>query len=463
MLRLPAACGRAGGGLAPMAAAVGQSNDQWQHTPRSCCPRWAPVRRRAAAAKRDKRLLLLLSRRLAGELYSLWVLVARAAVSVPPSAGHAAGCCRRHPRAPGCQPANASAVAAVAADLVVTPAFAKQLQIRPHAWRDCAVVGGSLTVLGRGMGARIDRASTVVRVNMHPTAGFERDVGNRTTVAFIAGKPRSARVRRWLRSPRTASLVFPPKNSEAYADTVAQLSAAPALPANVTVALMHPFFLSVAAQLGVSRPSSGFMAVLLARQMCTATAVYGFTDRREGSSRHCAPRPLQTREPSTMHRPSPRPPRGRRYRQEGHRLQLVPFLPHRARALRAVGGAVGERRRPRRARDERVSRLVLALRPCAAGVNASRPCPVSKCPSTARSIRGSRVTSRSPKAGRGVGAGGGPARGILCRPARRSPRTSRCRPLSWRCRRARTLMSSWQARGARMPTQRSVCTWKSAR
>lgn len=50
----------------------------------------------------------------------------------------------------------------------------------------CALVTSSSHVLGSGAGPEIDRTQCVIRMNDAPTTGFERDVGNRTTLRVVA-------------------------------------------------------------------------------------------------------------------------------------------------------------------------------------------------------------------------------------------------------------------------------------
>ncbi|XP_063067254.1 alpha-N-acetylgalactosaminide alpha-2,6-sialyltransferase 6-like isoform X2 [Engraulis encrasicolus] len=50
----------------------------------------------------------------------------------------------------------------------------------------CALVTSSSHVLGSGAGREIDGSECVIRMNDAPTSGFERDVGNRTTLRVVA-------------------------------------------------------------------------------------------------------------------------------------------------------------------------------------------------------------------------------------------------------------------------------------
>ncbi|XP_033850828.2 alpha-N-acetylgalactosaminide alpha-2,6-sialyltransferase 6-like [Acipenser ruthenus] len=50
----------------------------------------------------------------------------------------------------------------------------------------CALVTSSSHILGSNMGAKIDQSECVIRMNDAPTAGYEKDAGNRTTVRVVA-------------------------------------------------------------------------------------------------------------------------------------------------------------------------------------------------------------------------------------------------------------------------------------
>uniref|UniRef100_A0A5F9C470 ST6 N-acetylgalactosaminide alpha-2,6-sialyltransferase 4 n=1 Tax=Oryctolagus cuniculus TaxID=9986 RepID=A0A5F9C470_RABIT len=52
--------------------------------------------------------------------------------------------------------------------------------------RSCAVVSSSGQMLGSGLGAQIDGAECVLRMNQAPTVGFEADVGRRSTLRVIS-------------------------------------------------------------------------------------------------------------------------------------------------------------------------------------------------------------------------------------------------------------------------------------
>ena len=52
-------------------------------------------------------------------------------------------------------------------------------------WKTCAIVGASDGLDGKNLGSEIDSHDAVIRVNDHPTIGFEDDVGRKTTFRII--------------------------------------------------------------------------------------------------------------------------------------------------------------------------------------------------------------------------------------------------------------------------------------
>lgn len=67
------------------------------------------------------------------------------------------------------------------------PELLEEMGVRPPEGRPlrCAVVGNARSLLGRGLGERIDAHDVVVRHNQAPTAGFEDDVGRRSHLRVL--------------------------------------------------------------------------------------------------------------------------------------------------------------------------------------------------------------------------------------------------------------------------------------
>lgn len=73
------------------------------------------------------------------------------------------------------------------ADEATTAALAKilpqtDLALRGKAYRTCAVVGGSGSLLLRRLGPTIDAHTLVLRVGVTPTRGFEASLGTKTNL-----------------------------------------------------------------------------------------------------------------------------------------------------------------------------------------------------------------------------------------------------------------------------------------
>ena len=52
-------------------------------------------------------------------------------------------------------------------------------------YRNVAIIGSSGTLLGSGLGSKIDSFDEVIRFNRAPTNGFESDVGSKTTLRVV--------------------------------------------------------------------------------------------------------------------------------------------------------------------------------------------------------------------------------------------------------------------------------------
>ncbi|XP_013378293.1 PREDICTED: beta-galactoside alpha-2,6-sialyltransferase 2 [Chinchilla lanigera] len=58
-------------------------------------------------------------------------------------------------------------------------------QLHPRGLRSCAVVMSAGAILNSSLGAEIDSHDAVLRFNSAPTRGYEKDVGNKTTIRII--------------------------------------------------------------------------------------------------------------------------------------------------------------------------------------------------------------------------------------------------------------------------------------
>ena len=152
----------------------------------------------------------------------------------------------------------------------------------------CAVVGASGSLSGSALGARIDAFETVVRVNRAPTAGWERDVGRRTTVRVMSADELSM-TRAYRKGGSNATL----EEAEAHRPSEIVVVGchgpfrgrcdARRLLLNVHPRL-HTYLLSPSVARRASRrtaarqrsPPAGMMAIEFALHACSRVTVFGF-------------------------------------------------------------------------------------------------------------------------------------------------------------------------------------------
>ena len=171
--------------------------------------------------------------------------------------------------------------------------------LRNRSWREvprgrtCAVVGSSSSLLERALGAEIDAADVIIRVNEAPIAGFEEDVGMRTTLRVATIDP----IERLLRGPLDrAGLVtycHLPWMGKCWVDETARTNKK-AMRMNEswrwqpTPRLNPAFVRHVKRQMNLSHwPTSGGMAVWLGMALCGTVRAYGFGEALGGCSKYC--------------------------------------------------------------------------------------------------------------------------------------------------------------------------------
>ncbi|XP_054029351.1 CMP-N-acetylneuraminate-beta-galactosamide-alpha-2,3-sialyltransferase 2 [Dryobates pubescens] len=160
--------------------------------------------------------------------------------------------------------------------------------------RTCAVVGNSGRLRGSGHGLQIDAHDCVLRMNRAKTAGFELDVGMRTTHRFMY--PESA-----VDVPPGVHLVlvpFKPLDLQwvASAFSTGQLThtytrVKQFIKADRNkVLILSPAFLKYIQDSWTQRrgryPSTGFTALLFALHTCQQVSVFGFGADGEGNWHH---------------------------------------------------------------------------------------------------------------------------------------------------------------------------------
>ncbi|KAL6100148.1 st3gal1 [Pungitius sinensis] len=164
----------------------------------------------------------------------------------------------------------------------------------PKRCRTCAVVGNSGNLKGAQYGALIDSFEFVVRMNQAPTAGFEGDVGSKTTHHVMY--PESAKDLdnttrlvlipfktldlQWIISALTTGTI-----KHTYAPVASRIKAN-----KDKVLIYSPTFFKYVFETwleGHGRyPSTGFLSLMLAVHICDQVSVFGFGADQYGNWHH---------------------------------------------------------------------------------------------------------------------------------------------------------------------------------
>ncbi|XP_072303239.1 CMP-N-acetylneuraminate-beta-galactosamide-alpha-2,3-sialyltransferase 1-like [Eucyclogobius newberryi] len=164
----------------------------------------------------------------------------------------------------------------------------------PDRCQTCAVVGNSGNLIGTHYGRQIDTNDIVIRMNFGKTAGYEGDVGTKTTHRVMY--PESAMDL----DNNTHLVLFPFKIldlqwiAEAFTTGVHGRSYAPVktkIKANKNLVLVvNPGFMKyVHTSWLLNRgryPSTGFMTLVLAMHICDEVNVFGFGADKNGNWNH---------------------------------------------------------------------------------------------------------------------------------------------------------------------------------
>jgi hypothetical protein len=139
-------------------------------------------------------------------------------------------------------------------------------------WKRCAVVGSSQNLLGGEFGHIIDSHDAIFRMNTAPTKGYEKFAGSRTTVRLFHnfGHPKS---------PKDADeqrvFIF-----ISWTDFLRMNAVPPDFEDRKNILVLNPeIVLDVQKNLDRDRkvwPTTGLLAVRLARDMCDTVSVFGF-------------------------------------------------------------------------------------------------------------------------------------------------------------------------------------------
>ena len=174
---------------------------------------------------------------------------------------------------------------------------------------DCAVVSSSALLLKSRYGEEIDAHDAVFRCNDHPTAGYERHVGNRTTVRLVNSQHNGRHLSHFREFSSTDEVVmlrdwrpFEPsleswnRNTKyKVLDTYKRAHAmAPSWPIFIISRRLQRYAMGCLGSENGPSPTTGLVALLQAQQMCEKVTVYGvgcyscgyYTGSRFGASWH---------------------------------------------------------------------------------------------------------------------------------------------------------------------------------
>ncbi|XP_026016692.1 CMP-N-acetylneuraminate-beta-galactosamide-alpha-2,3-sialyltransferase 1-like [Astatotilapia calliptera] len=160
----------------------------------------------------------------------------------------------------------------------------------PDLCRTCAVVGNSGNLNGSRYGPLIDFHDIVIRINLGPTKGFERDVGNKTTYHVMY--PRSFK-----KLDNTTHLVFFPfKISDllwlirSFTQRQKETAKSGVKTNTNLVMILSPAFMKYVHYVWLEKhgryPSTGFLTLVLSLYLCDEVNVFGFGADKKGNWNH---------------------------------------------------------------------------------------------------------------------------------------------------------------------------------
>ncbi|XP_045079065.1 CMP-N-acetylneuraminate-beta-galactosamide-alpha-2,3-sialyltransferase 2 [Coregonus clupeaformis] len=171
---------------------------------------------------------------------------------------------------------------------------AMDVQPKQAQCRKCAVVGNSGNLLGSQYGSLIDSHNSVIRMNKATTAGFEADVGNRTTHHFMYPEsavdiapgvhlvllPFKLRDLQWVASALSTGEI-----KTTYMRVKGRVQAD-----KDKVIVVNPAFFKYTHDRWTERhgryPSTGMLAVIFALHICDEVSVFGYGADQQGNWHH---------------------------------------------------------------------------------------------------------------------------------------------------------------------------------
>uniref|UniRef100_A0A3B4TG43 Beta-galactoside alpha-2,6-sialyltransferase 1 n=1 Tax=Seriola dumerili TaxID=41447 RepID=A0A3B4TG43_SERDU len=154
-------------------------------------------------------------------------------------------------------------------------------ELRRSQYQSCAVVTSAGALLNSSLGVEIDSHDAVLRFNAAPTKGFERDVGNKTTIRII-----NSQVEAPSSLYQDMTLVvwdpwFQKPDFDLFSAYVERRRVRPEQPFYI----LHPEFIwtlwdliqnNTEDPIQPNPPSSGFIGILLMMSLCREVSVYEF-------------------------------------------------------------------------------------------------------------------------------------------------------------------------------------------
>ncbi|KAM6446629.1 beta-galactoside alpha-2,6-sialyltransferase 2 isoform 4-T9 [Liasis olivaceus] len=170
-------------------------------------------------------------------------------------------------------------------------------KLHPHGFGSCAVVMSAGAILNSSLGHEIDSHDAVLRFNSAPTKGYEKDVGNKTTIRIINSQIltnpnyhfvdnslyKDVILVAWDPAPYSANLDVWYKNPDynLFTPYVQHRSKNP----NQPFYILHPKFIwqlwdiiqeNTKEKIQPNPPSSGFIGIFIMMSMCTEVHVYEY-------------------------------------------------------------------------------------------------------------------------------------------------------------------------------------------
>ncbi|XP_068586985.1 beta-galactoside alpha-2,6-sialyltransferase 2-like isoform X2 [Cebidichthys violaceus] len=171
------------------------------------------------------------------------------------------------------------------------------LPLRTSQYQRCAVVTSAAAVLNSSLGGEIDSHDAVLRFNAAPTRGFERDVGNKTTIRIINSQIVARPQHRFSSSSLYQDVTLLVWDPAQYSSNLTQWFQKPdfdlfsayverrRLRPEQPFYILHPDFIwtlwdliqdNTEDQIQPNPPSSGFTGILLMMSLCREVSVYEF-------------------------------------------------------------------------------------------------------------------------------------------------------------------------------------------